>query len=312
MPWIHIKTCLHHSLHHRSAENVRHSLNMNSAIQTLLNILNVTQIDDFVFMGQSPDDRRKRIFGGQFVAQALMAAGRSSSHEHVHSLHAYFLHPGRIDRPIRYEVNCIKDGKNFSNFQVTAFQEDTSLFVLLASFHNQENGLSHQLPMPDAPNPLTLPTLKERMKPWENKLGDWNLRLRPFDQRYVEPPHLQIYETPRQPNQRLWVKAYDVLPDDPLIHAGAFAFASDSTLIDSVLLPHKLSIIHPRIQIASLDHSIWFHRPFRCDHWFLYDQESPAANAGRALTKGHIFTEQGLLAASVVQEVLIRVDNLPE
>ena len=285
---------------------------MNPAIETLLDVLNITQIDDCVFMGESPNDRRKRIFGGQFVAQALMAAGRSSLHEHVHSLHGYFLHPGSIDKPVRYEVNRIKDGKNFSNFQVTAFHDGEPLFVLLASFHNQENGISHQLAMPEAPNPLSLPTLTERMKPWESKLGDWNYRLRPFDQRYVEPPNLHIYANPRQPRQKLWVKAYDVLPNDPLIHASAFAFASDSTLIDSVLLPHKLSTLNPQLQIASLDHSIWFHRPFRCDDWFLYDQESPVANAGRALTKGHIFTEQGLLAASVVQEVLIRVNNLDE
>ena len=280
---------------------------MNQAVQTLLDILDLERADDDIFFGKTPCDRRKRIFGGQLVAQALMAAGRSASHGQVHSLHCYFLKPGRVLIPIRYQVKCIKDGKNFVTFQVAAFQDQDQIFVLMSSFHDEEIGISHQPPMPEVPGPLTLPTLTERIKPWEDQLGDWNFRLRPFDQRYVYPPNFQIQDGPRDPNQKLWVKAYDTLPDDPLIHSCAFAFASDSMLVDSVLLPHKLSTLNSKLRIASLNHAIWFHRPFRADQWFLYDQESPTANAGRAIVRGHIFANQGIHVASVTQEVLVRV-----
>lgn len=282
---------------------------MNPDVRTLLEILDLKSTGVNTFFGQSPNDRRKRIFGGQLVAQALMAAGKSTSHGTIHSLHSYFLKPGNIRIPIRYEVKCIKDGKHFANFQVSAFQDQEEIFILICSFHDEESGIFHQPPMPQVPDPPSLPTLSERIKPWTDQVGDWNFRLRPFDQRYIYPPNFEITDDLRDPNQKLWVRAYDTLPDDPLVHSCAFAFASDSMMVDPILVAHKLSIVNSSLRIASLDHTIWFHRPFKADQWFLYDQESPIANAGRAIVRGHIFNGQGLLVASVAQEVLIRVEN---
>lgn len=282
---------------------------MSKSLDELIEILDLEQIELNIFRGRSPEDKRKRVFGGQVAAQALMAAGRSVEAGRVHSLHAYFLRPGDVSVPILFEVDRIRDGKSFTTRRVVAIQRGEPIFNLSASFHKDEEGVSHQIKMPDVPDPLELPTFKERMAPWAEKMGDWNVRLRPIDQRYVDPPNMDIRDEPREPVQRLWVKADGKLPDDPLLHACVVTYASDMTLLDSVMLPHRISWQDPNLMVASLDHVMWFHRPFRADEWFLYDQKSPSAAGARGLAQGHIFTKDGTLVVTAMQEGLIRIIN---
>lgn len=280
---------------------------MSEALDELIAILDLEQIEVNIFRGHSPKDKRVRVFGGQVAAQALIAAGRTVSFGNVHSLHAYFLRPGDVTIPILFEVDRIRDGKSFTTRRVVAIQRGEPIFNLSASFHKSEEGVSHQFQMPEVPDPNSLPTLKERVAPWADQLGDWNTRLRPLDQRYVDPPTMQIYDQPREPKQRVWVKADGKLPDDPLLHACVVTYASDMTLLDSVMLPHKLSWINKNIMVASIDHVMWFHRPIKADQWFLYDQDSPTAYGARAFARGQIYSMDGTLAVSVAQEGLLRV-----
>lgn len=280
---------------------------MSNALDELIQILDLEQIEVNIFRGHSPEDKRVRVFGGQVAAQALIAAGRTVSFGNVHSLHAYFLRPGDVTIPILFEVDRIRDGKSFTTRRVVAIQRGEPIFNLSASFHKFEEGVSHQSQMPDVPDPFSLPTLKERVAPWEDQLGDWNTRLRPLDQRYIDPPTMEIYDQPREPKQRVWVKADGKLPDDPLLHACVVTYASDMTLLDSVMLPHKLSWINKNLMVASIDHVMWFHRPIRADQWFLYDQDSPTAYGARAFARGQIYASDGTLAVSVAQEGLLRV-----
>lgn len=281
---------------------------MSEALDELIQILDIEQIEVNIFRGVSPEDKRQRVFGGQVAAQALVAAGRTVSKDRrVHSLHAYFLRPGNVSIPILFEVDRIRDGKSFTTRRVVAIQSGEPIFNLSASFHKDEEGVSHQVEMPDVPDPLSLPTFRERMAPWSDQMGDWNFRLRPLDQRYIDAPNLEVRDEPREPLQRLWVRADGTLPDDPLLHACVITYASDMTLLDSVMLPHRLSWTNQNLMVASLDHVMWFHRPLRADQWFLYDQQSPTSFGARALAQGHIFANDGTLAVSVAQEGLIRI-----
>ncbi len=280
---------------------------MSEALDELIAILDLEQIEINIFRGYSPADNRVRVFGGQVAAQALIAAGRTVSFGNVHSLHAYFLRPGDVTIPILFEVDRIRDGKSFTTRRVVAIQRGEPIFNLSASFHKSEEGVSHQFQMPEVPDPNSLPTLKERVAPWADQLGDWNTRLRPLDQRYVDPPTMEIYDQPREPKQRVWVKADGKLPDDPLLHACVVTYASDMTLLDSAMLPHKLSWISRNLMVASIDHVMWFHRPIKADEWFLYDQDSPTAYGARAFARGQIYSMDGTLAVSVAQEGLLRV-----
>ena len=251
-----------------------------------------------------------RIFGGQVAGQALIAAGRTTAEGWpVHSLHAYFLRPGDPTIPVVYEVERIRDGRSFATRRVRAIQHGQAIFHLSASFHRTEPGVDHQFPMPAAPPPRALPTFRERMAPWADQMGDWYTRPRPIDTRYVEDP--PRHRDPRPPRQQVWFRADGTLADDPLLHACVVAYASDMSLLDSVLLPHGISWDDPTFMGASLDHAMWFHRPFRADEWLLYDQESPSAYGGRGLGRGEIFQEDGRLVVSVVQEGLVRVTDHP-
>ena len=280
---------------------------MTQALDELISILDLEQIEVNIFRGHSPDDKRNRVFGGQVAAQALTAAGRTVSIGNVHSLHSYFLRPGDVNIPILFEVDRIRDGKSFMTRRVVAIQNGEPIFNLSASFHKDEPGVSHQVSMPDVPDPLTLPTLRERVAPWAAQLGDWNLRLRPLDQRYIDPPNMEMYDEPREPRQRVWLKADGKLPNDPLLHACVVTYASDMTLLESAMMPHKFSWIDGNLMIASIDHVMWFHRPIKADQWFLYDQDSPTAAGARAFARGQIFSYDGTLAVSVAQEGLLRV-----
>ncbi|MGH9164323.1 MAG: acyl-CoA thioesterase [Acidimicrobiales bacterium] len=280
---------------------------MTAALDALVALLDLDTVEGDVFVGRSPDDRRQRVFGGQVAGQALVAAGRTVEPElAVHSLHAYFLRPGRPAVPIRYEVDRIRDGRSFTTRRVVALQGGEAIFHLSASFHRTEAGFDHQLPAPAAPRPQDLPTFTERMAPWRDQLGDWYRRPHPIDISYVGVPHTDRSLGRRPPCQQVWIRADGHLPDDPLLHACIATYASDLTLLDSILLAHRVTWGDPGLFGASLDHAMWFHRPFRADGWLLYDQESPSAYGARGLGQGRIYTAEGRHVVSVVQEGLFR------
>ncbi len=244
------------------------------------------------------------------AAQALVAAGRTVEPDRpVHSLHSYFLRPGDPTVPIVYEVDRIRDGRSFTTRRVVAIQHGRAIFNLSASFQVEETGPEHQDPMPDVPDPETLPTFQERIEPHVDRFGpdfaQWLVRERPIDSRPVHDPPWLV-PSPRAPEQDVWIKANGVLPDDPLLHACVVAYASDLTLLDTAMLPHGRSLQQDQFMIASLDHAMWFHRPFRADDWLLYHQTSPTASGARGLAQGTIFRADGVLAITVIQEGLIR------
>ncbi|MGH9188303.1 MAG: acyl-CoA thioesterase, partial [Acidimicrobiales bacterium] len=260
-----------------------------------------------IFRGVSPDERRQRVFGGQVAGQALVAAARTVDPAvSVHSLHAYFLRPGDPTIPILYDVDRIRDGRSFVTRRVVAIQHGETIFNLSASFHKAEDGLDHQLPPPEVPDPDDLPDWRTQWAPYKQLLGDAYEQPRPIDVRYVDfvPPDRAEGVPPRQ---RVWFRADGELPDDPVLHACVATYASDMTLLDTTLVPHGSSYLNPRIMMASLDHAMWFHRPFRADEWMLYAQDTPSASGGRGLARGLMYTRDATLAVSVVQEGLIRL-----
>ena len=284
---------------------------MTKALDALVDLLDLEPIEVNLFRGVSPDDDRQRVFGGQVAGQALVAAGRTVDRGTVHSLHAYFLRPGDPVVPIVYEVDRIRDGRSFTTRRVVAIQHGQAIFNLSASFHVEERGPEHQLPMPDVPGPESLPTFEDRMAPFRERLGQWYDRPRPIDIRHVGGNPLER-EGSGDTRGRVWFRADGTLPDDPLLHACVVAYASDLTLLDTTLAPHGHSIWSaPALMLASLDHAMWFHRPFRADDWLLYDQDSPVAHGARGFARGSIFTRAGRLAVSVVQEGLVRPIGSP-
>jgi acyl-CoA thioesterase-2 len=280
------------------------------ALDSLLTVLDLEQIELDIFRGTSPDEKLQRVFGGQVAGQALVAAGRTvASDRHVHSLHAYFLRPGDPAIPIVYQVDRMRDGRSFTTRRVVAIQHGKPIFNLSASFQVAQPGVEHQLDMPtDVPRPETLPTFHERFAPYQDELGAWYTRPRPVDVRYVgHPPRAALGQGPQEPSSQVWLRADGQLPDDPLLHVCIATYASDMVLLDSVLLPHGLAWQSGNVVGASLDHAMWFHRPFRADDWLLYDQWSPSASGSRGLAAGRLWSSDGALAVSVVQEGLIRV-----
>jgi acyl-CoA thioesterase II len=279
------------------------------ALDGLCELLDLEAIEVNLFRGVSPDEDRQRVFGGQVAGQALVAAARTVGADRpVHSLHAYFLRPGDPAVPILYDVDRIRDGRSFTTRRVVAIQHGRAIFNLAASFHTPEPGLDHQLPMPSAPPPESLPTWAERWAPWAEDLGDWYHRPRPIDTRWVDAPApSERRDYPGRATQQVWLRADGTLADDPVLHTCVVTYASDMTLLDTTLLPHGVSGDEGRIMMASLDHAMWFHRAFRADAWLLYDQDTPSSSGGLGLGRGSIFTADGTLVASVVQEGLIRV-----
>lgn len=284
---------------------------MTKALDELVSILDLEAIEVNIFRGHSPSEERQRVFGGQVAGQALVAAGRTVERGDVHSLQGYFLRPGDPTVPILYEVDRIRDGRSFTTRRVVAIQHGAAIFNLSASFHVREEGLSHHIPMPIVPPPESLPPLKDRLAPFAHRLGDWLERPQPIDQRYVDEVPAFMATAPRDPRQRIWIRADGDLDDDPLLHACVVAYASDMSLLDTVLLPHDVVWDDPALMGASLDHCMWFHRPFRADRWLLYDHESPWSGGARGLARGSIFTAEGDLAVSVVQEGLVRMTGPP-
>jgi acyl-CoA thioesterase-2 len=284
---------------------------MGTALDELVALLHLEQLEVNLFRGLSPDENRQRVFGGQVAAQALVAAGRTVDAGLVHSLHAYFLRAGDPLVPIVYEVDRIRDGRSFTTRRVVAIQHGRAIFNLAASFHVPEPGPEHQYPMPEVPDPESLPTIRERLEPYAEQFPpafvDWIRRDRPIDTRSTRLPRwLDPDPGPREPEQLTWFRADGLLPEDPLLHACVVAYASDLTLLDTAVMAHARSWDDDRFQIASLDHAMWFHRPLRADDWLLYHQRSPSAQAARGLAEGFIFRRDGALAVTVIQEGLIR------
>ena len=275
----------------------------------LVALLDVEQIEVNIFRGRSPDENRQRVFGGQVAGQALVAAARTIDQvgREVHSLHAYFLRPGDPTVPILYEVDRLRDGKSFSTRRVVAIQHGKVIFNLQASFHAAEVGLDHQLTMPSGvPDPESLPDFKTRMAPFKEQLGEWYDRPRPIDIRYVDTDPLSREGNPKR-GQQVWMRADGNLPDVHVLHTCIVTYASDMTLLDTALLPHGIGWTDGKVQMASLDHAMWFHRPFRADEWMLYDQTSLSTSSARGLAGGSIYSRDGSLVVSVVQEGLIRL-----
>jgi len=281
-----------------------------SALDDLLSILDLESLEDNLFRGRSPQQAWQRVYGGQILGQALVAAVRTVPAERIaHSLHAYFLLPGDLARPIIYGVERVRDGGSFTTRRVTATQHGRAMFVMSVSFHRKEPGFEHQRPMPDVPMPEALPSEAELKAQLIDKLPEtirkyWDserpIELRPLDvSRYVT-------RTARAMEQSVWMRATGRLPDDLALHQCVLAYASDFSLLDTALIAHGKLMFDKDMQLASLDHALWFHRPFRADDWLFYTQESPSSHGARGYCRGDIFTREGVLVASVAQEGLMR------
>jgi acyl-CoA thioesterase-2 len=277
------------------------------ALADVLALLDLEPIEEDIFRGLSPAGRLQRVFGGQVLGQALAAAARTVESSRIcHSLHAYFLRPGDPRVPILYEVDRSRDGRSFSARRVVAIQNGKQIFILAASFQTPEQGYEHQFPMPDVPPPEALDDELEarRKNPalMPEMLREWLTRARPFETRpvIIDPPGDR---PPRPPFDNVWFRASGPVPD--ALAQALLAYASDASLLSTALLPHGKSIFS-NLQVASLDHAMWFHRPVRFDDWLLYAQDSPSASGARGFNRGAIFLRDGTLVASVAQEGLIR------
>jgi len=282
---------------------------MTTAVQDLLSILDLEPLEVNLFRGRSPQVGWQRVFGGQVIGQALVAATRTVGDRPPHSMHAYFLLAGDPKVPIIYEVDRIRDGKSFTTRRVVAIQHGNPIFSMSVSFHADEEGLDHQVPMPEVPKPDSLPTdaeIKERILPQlPEPVRRYYERERPIELRPVEFGRY-VGQKPADGRFNVWIRTTGRLPNDPAIHRCVLAYASDLTLLDTALLPHQRSVFDRNIMAASLDHALWFHRPFRADEWLLYTQDSPNLHGARGFARGLIYAADGTLVASVAQEGLLR------
>jgi acyl-CoA thioesterase-2 len=284
---------------------------MSRAIEELLGILDLEYLEQNLFRGRSPQVGWQRVFGGQVIGQALVAACRTVdvAARQPHSLHAYFLLPGDPKVPIIYEVDRIRDGRSFTTRRVKAIQHGQAIFSMSASFHVAETGLAHAFPMERVPMPEDLPDERDIRANVMPLMPDPVRRYfesdRPIELKPVEYGRYLSRE-PMPPRFNAWIRATGRLPDDPAIHQCVLAYASDMTLLDSSLIAHGRTVFERSIQAASLDHALWFHRPFRADEWLLYAQDSPSASGALGFSRGLIYTRDGTLGASVAQEGLIR------
>jgi acyl-CoA thioesterase-2 len=286
---------------------------LSRALEQLLTILDLEPLEENLFRGLSPQAGWQRVFGGQVIGQALVAAHRTVEGRPAHSLHAYFLRAGDPTVPIIYEVDRIRDGGSFSTRRVVAIQHGQAIFSMAASFHRQEPGLHHQMKMPEVPPPESLPNEAELKTKLIDRLPPqmkayWE-RERPIEIRPVDVSRYLTAES-RAPTQQVWIRATGKLGDDRALHQCVLAYASDFTLLDTALIAHGRFIFDPRLMLASLDHALWFHRDFRADDWLLYAQDSPISGLGRGFCRGTLFTREGELVASTAQEGLVRERRL--
>jgi len=284
---------------------------MNAPVSELIELLSLEQLEDNLFRGQSRDIGTKYVFGGQVLGQALSAAQATLDQpRNAHSLHAYFLRAGNIEAPIVYEVDRTRDGGSFSVRRVTAIQHGKVIFFCAASFQDEEIGGEHQLSMPEVPLPEDLepapPLSAEALARLPTKVQRWLDRQGPFEFRHVYPRD-ELNPPKRPPYQQVWFRLVEKVGDAPELHRALLAYASDFHLLGTATFPHGISYYQPNVLMASLDHALWFHRPFRADEWLLYSIDSPSAQSGRGLARGQVYDRSGRLVASTAQEGLIRV-----
>jgi len=283
---------------------------MKAILADLLQLLELERIEDNIFRGESRDLGSDRVFGGQVLGQALSAASYTAGARDVHSLHAYFLLPGDVNAPVVYEVDIARDGKSFSTRRVVAIQHGRPIFNMAASFQSPERGLDHAATMPEVPGPEGLADVREVAPEILAKVPDKMRRFltseRAFELRPVEPVHL--VSPPRQePRRHIWLKTVDKIPDAVGLHRSLLAYVSDFHLVATATLPHGVHFAEGNVQLATLDHAMWFHQPFRIDEWLLYSMESPSASGGRGFALGRLFSRDGRLVASTAQEGVVRV-----
>ncbi len=280
------------------------------ALKTLLTLLDLERVEVNMFRGVSQSEGWQRVYGGQVLGQALVAAGQTVDADRpAHSLHAYFLLGGDPAHPILYDVDRIRDGGSFTTRRVTAIQHGRAIFAMSVSFHKPEEGFAHQSGMPNVPAPEELASDTDLIARFGDSLPDavrsYLQRVRPIEMRPVDPSRY-VDRKVRPAEQAVWLRAAGPLPDDPRLHQCVLAYACDFTLLDTALIAHGKLLFDTDIQLASLDHAMWFHAPFRADDWLLYVQDSPWAGAGRGLCRGSVFTRDGRLVASAAQEGLMR------
>ena len=282
---------------------------MTTAVEKLLSTLDLEPLEHNLYRGLSPQIGWQRVFGGQVIGQALVAASRTVENRNAHSLHAYFLRGGDPSVPIIYEVDRIRDGKSFSTRRVVAIQHGHAIFSMAASFHREERGLEHQIEMPDVPSPDDLPSEEQLKAQLIDKLPE-HVKAYWRTERSIEirPVDLSRYSSrrPQAPSQYVWIRATGPLGDDLATHQCVLAYASDFTLLDTALVAHGRFVFDSNMMLASLDHAVWFHQPFRANEWLLYAQDSPCSGAARAFCRGSVFTRDGRLVASTAQEGLVR------
>ncbi len=290
---------------------------MNRILKDLVNLLNLETLEDNLFRGESRDLGGKSVFGGQVISQAVVAASRTVETAAPHSLHAYFLRPGDMSRPIVYEVDRIRDGRSFTTRSVQAIQSGKPILSMMISFQQPVRGLQHQADMPGVAAPEQLKSLSSYYEQWLDEAPSLPTRMhaaltqelaiefRPVD------PFNPLRPTPQAPAQAIWFRAAGKLPDDPLLHRCVLAYASDFHLLSTALRPHGKSWYSGMTAVASIDHALWFHRDLRVDDWLLYAMDSPTAQGARGLSRGLIYDHSGRLVASVVQESLMRDDPTP-
>lgn len=283
---------------------------MSDVLTRLLALLALERIEQNLFRGQSRDLGWGQVFGGQVLGQALSAAAQTVPGDRaVHSLHGYFLRPGDVALPIVYDVDCIRDGKSFTTRRVVAIQKGQAIFSMSASFQIAEEGFEYQAAMPEVPGPDGLLSELELARRFSDsippKLRQRATAERPIEIRPVEPTN-PLQPDKRPPHRHVWYRAISPLPDEPAIHQYLLAYVSDFNLLGTTMLPHGVSWLTPGMQVASLDHAMWFHRQFRLDDWLLYTMDSPASSHARGLSRGQFFNCDGVLVASVAQEGLIR------
>ena len=287
---------------------------MTSPVSELVDLLALERLENNLFRGQSRDIGTKYVFGGQVLGQALSAAQATIDNGHyprdAHSLHAYFLRAGDIEAPIVYNVDRTRDGGSFSVRRVTAIQHGQVIFFAAASFHKQEEGVSHQLSMPEVPRPEDIspadPVPDAVLETLPIKIQRWLDRAGPFEFRHVYPRD-ELNPPKRPPFQQVWFRLAERIGDAPELHRAMLAYASDFHLLGTANFPHGISYYQPGVQMASLDHALWFHRPFRADEWLLYSIDSPSAQDARGLARGQVFDVDGNLVASTAQEGMVRV-----
>jgi acyl-CoA thioesterase-2 len=282
---------------------------VNEALDAVIGLLDLERLEDNLFRGQSHDIGAPQVFGGQILGQALSAAHRTVEDRAPHSLHAYFLRPGDFNEPVVYQVERSRDGGSYSNRRVVAIQHGRPILNLAASFHSAEDGFTHQMPMPEVASPEGLTKSIDIQDSIIDRVPEKMRRLLahrpPLEFRPVEPPKF-IEPAARPPRKHVWMRAWETLPDDPELHRNLLTYVSDYELLGTATLPHELDFSTRPVQMASIDHAIWFHRPFRVDDWLLYACDSPTSHGGRGYTRGQFFSRSGDLVASTAQEGVIR------